>query len=142
MSHRKRGTYQVTGGAVPQRQPSSAGPGSTSRACWRCSAARSAWSTHSPTRRPTAGIRLPGQSLDRNRALTAMALADATRADAQTEHRLSMNIINYARQTWPRARQERPAIRPRGRRMGTRPRPRRPRTASTTSDGEAAEDGW
>jgi len=31
---------------------------------------------------------LPGQSMDRRHALTAMALADATR--------LSMNIINYA----------------------------------------------
>jgi hypothetical protein len=39
---------------------------------------------------------LPGQLMDRNHALTAMALADATSADAQTGHQLSMNTINYA----------------------------------------------
>jgi hypothetical protein len=39
---------------------------------------------------------LPDQPMDRRHALTAMALADVTRADAQTGHRLSMNIINYA----------------------------------------------
>jgi hypothetical protein len=39
---------------------------------------------------------LPGQPMDRNHALTAMALADATSADAQTGHQLSMNTINYA----------------------------------------------
>jgi hypothetical protein len=44
---------------------------------------------------------LPGQPMDRSHALTAMALADATRADAETGHRLSMNIINYAAKLGP-----------------------------------------
>jgi hypothetical protein len=44
---------------------------------------------------------LPGQSMDRNRAIAAMALADATRADAQTGHRLSMNVISYAAKLGP-----------------------------------------
>jgi hypothetical protein len=39
--------------------------------------------------------------MDRNHALTAMALADATSADAQTGHQLSMNIINYAAKLGP-----------------------------------------
>ena len=44
---------------------------------------------------------VPGQPMDRKHALTAMALADATRANAQTGHHLSMNIINYAAKLGP-----------------------------------------
>jgi hypothetical protein len=39
--------------------------------------------------------------MDRNHALTAMALADATGANAQTGHQLSMNFINYAAKLGP-----------------------------------------
>jgi hypothetical protein len=39
--------------------------------------------------------------MDRNHAITAMALADTTRADAQTGHHLSMNIINDAAKLGP-----------------------------------------
>jgi hypothetical protein len=44
---------------------------------------------------------LPGQSMDRNHAIAAMALADATRADAQTGHRLSMNVISHGAKLGP-----------------------------------------
>jgi hypothetical protein len=39
---------------------------------------------------------LPGQSMDRNHALAAMALADLTKNDEQTGQRLSMTIIDRA----------------------------------------------
>ena len=48
--------------------------------------------------------------MDRNHAIAAMALADAARADAQTGHRLSMNVISYAAKLGPAP--EPPAIHP------------------------------
>jgi hypothetical protein len=44
---------------------------------------------------------LPGQPMDRNHAIAAMALADAARADAQTGHRLPMSVINDAAKLAP-----------------------------------------